>query len=146
MGDRKQVNNNINIMDMSANDQESIQAFSFHGISNGSTPMYSMHSSKTDLSDVGLCSFNVHENNYNILLCHLKMKDYQKSLEKLSELIGQTPKKYQKLFFLLRGMVYEVLGQKDNSAKEYLKFEKLDKKAYDKFFKENKDFIFEPFP
>jgi hypothetical protein len=56
--------------------------------------MLSMNSSKTDLSDVGLCSLNVHETNYNILLCCLMMKDYKKALEIVNELIGQTPGKY----------------------------------------------------
>lgn len=52
-----------------------------------STPI-SAASSKTDLSDVGLCSLNVHETNFNILLCYLMMKDMNKALERLSELIG----------------------------------------------------------
>lgn len=53
-----------------------------------------MNSSKTDLSDVGLCSLNTHETNFNILLCYIMMGDMQKSLEKLSDLIGLAPKKY----------------------------------------------------
>lgn len=48
-------------------------AESMKAYSRSSTPMLSMNSSKTDLSDVGLCSLNVHETNYNILLCHLMM-------------------------------------------------------------------------
>lgn len=31
----------------------------------------SQRSSQTDLSDVGLCSLNVHEYSFNIVLCHL---------------------------------------------------------------------------
>ena len=50
------------------NDQESLMQYNQSG---STTPMMSMHSSKTDLSDVGLCSLNVHENNYNLLLCYL---------------------------------------------------------------------------
>jgi hypothetical protein len=45
---------------------ESIMAYS-----RSSTPMLSMNSSKTDLSDVGLCSLNIHETNYNMMLCFL---------------------------------------------------------------------------
>lgn len=52
---------------------ESMQLYSRH--SQSSTPI-SMASSKTDLSDVGLCSLNVHETNFNVLLCHLMTKDY----------------------------------------------------------------------
>jgi hypothetical protein len=34
-----------------------------------------MHSNKTDLSDVGLCSFNSNETTYNMLLCYLFLDD-----------------------------------------------------------------------
>lgn len=84
---------------------ESMQLFSRH--SQASTPI-SMASSKTDLSDVGLCSLNVHETNFNVLLCYLMTKDYAAALSRLSELITQAPKKYQKFFFLIRALVYEV--------------------------------------
>lgn len=70
--------------------------------------MLSMHSSKTDLSDVGLCSLNVHETNFNILLCYLMMGNWQKSLEKLNDIINNAPRKYSKHFFLIRGLVYEI--------------------------------------
>ena len=46
-----------------------------------------MNSSKTDLSDVGLCSLNLHENNYNMMLCYLQMNDYKSALKKASEII-----------------------------------------------------------
>jgi len=84
--------------------------------------MLSMNSSKTDLSDVGLCSLNVHETNFNILLCYLMMGNYNKSLEKLSELIREAPKKYSKYFFLIRGLIYESKSQTDKSVKDFAKF------------------------
>lgn len=70
--------------------------YSRGGQSNGvSTPM-SVASSKTDLSDVGLCSLNVHETNFNILISYLMMgpEYHSKAFEKVNELIMQTPKKY----------------------------------------------------
>lgn len=30
-------------------------------------------STETDLSDVGLCSLNIHEHTYNIALCHMQV-------------------------------------------------------------------------
>jgi hypothetical protein len=48
--------------------------------SNNSTPMLSMQSSKTDLSDIGLCSLNTHENNFNLLLCYIMLTDKDNSL------------------------------------------------------------------
>ena len=74
------------------------------------TPALSMNSSKTDLSDVGLCSLNIHETNFNIMLCHLLAGSFAKALERLNELISYAPKKYSKHFFLIRGLLYEQLG------------------------------------
>lgn len=89
------------------NDQESINMFNQ---SQNSTPLLSMNSSKTDLSDVGLCSLNVHETNFNILLCYVMMGENSKSLEKLSEIIREAPKKYSKHFFLLRGLIFDSMN------------------------------------
>lgn len=69
--------------------------------------MLSGASSKTDLSDVGLCSLNVHETNFNILLCYLMMNEFDKAREKVNEIMSMAPKKYQKNFFLIRGLIYE---------------------------------------
>jgi hypothetical protein len=85
-----------------ATPQESMMQYS-----RSSTPMLSMNSSKTDLSDVGLCSLNVHETNFNIMLCHLMMKDSARAMEKCNEIIGQAPGKYQRHFFLVRALLYE---------------------------------------
>jgi hypothetical protein len=37
----------------------------------------SNQSSQTDLSDVGLCSLNIHEFSFNTVLCLLQLKDYK---------------------------------------------------------------------
>jgi len=50
----------------------------------------SAESNETDLSDVGLCSLNIHEHTYNLVLCLLKIGT-QESLEEA----------YQKLTYLL---------------------------------------------
>jgi tetratricopeptide (TPR) repeat protein len=68
---------------------ESIRAYS-----QSSTPMLSMNSSRTDLSDVGLCSLNVHETNYNIMLCYLMKKEFAKAVEKINEIVREAPGKY----------------------------------------------------
>lgn len=78
--------------------------------SNQTSPMMSVHTSKTDLSDVGLCSFNQHENNYNLLLCYLFLKDKDNSLSKVNELIKFCPKKYAKEFFFIRGLLFDAFN------------------------------------
>lgn len=98
---------------------ESLKAYS-----QSSTPMLSMNSSKTDLSDVGLCSLNVHETNYNVMLCHLMTRNHPQALAKASEIIREAPGKYQKHFFLIRGLLYQALGQGDKAQKDLQRFEK----------------------
>jgi hypothetical protein len=44
-------------------------------------------SSQTDLSDVGLCSLNIHEYSYNSIICRLCQKEYKKALEILDYML-----------------------------------------------------------
>lgn len=53
-----------------------------------------VNSSQTDLSDVGLCSLNIHEYSFNIVICLLQMKDYKRALTKLDYMFDTIPKKY----------------------------------------------------
>jgi hypothetical protein len=54
----------------------------------------SVNSTQTDLSDVGLCSLNIHEFSFNTVLCLLMLKDYKKAMTKLDYIIDTIPKKY----------------------------------------------------
>lgn len=71
---------------------DSLLIFSQH--SNPTTPLRSQNSSHTDLSDVGLCSFNVHENNYNQLLCLLLEQKLDEAILLIKTILGQVPPKY----------------------------------------------------
>ena len=51
-------------------------------------------SNATDLSDVGMSSFNELEITYNIFLCYLYLNDKTNALHKLNERQRKTPKKY----------------------------------------------------
>ena len=51
-------------------------------------------SSQTDLSDVGLCSLNIHEYSYNSIICRLCQRNYKKALEILNYMFETIPKKY----------------------------------------------------
>ena len=72
-------------------------------------------SNQTDLSDVGLCSLNVHESLYNIVLCYILMKDYKQALERVSKLVHESPKRYTKSLYLIRGLLYLALGNNGKS-------------------------------
>lgn len=67
-------------------------------------------SNQTDLSDVGLCSLNVHESHFNIVLCFIQLKDYKQALERVSKLVHDAPKRYTKCLYLIRGLLYQALG------------------------------------
>ena len=54
----------------------------------------SQASSQTDLSDVGLCSLNIHEFTYNSIICYICLKKFDKALEKLDYMFNTIPKKY----------------------------------------------------
>ena len=86
----------------------------------------SINSSKTDLSDVGLCALNVHETNFNVLLCYLLAGQKKCAMSKVKEIMENAPKKYMKLFYLLRGLLWEEFGDKEKAKKDFTKFEKLD--------------------
>ena len=49
-------------------------------------------SSQTDLSDVGLCSLNVHEFSFNISLCLIQHKKYEEAFEKITFMLETLPK------------------------------------------------------
>ena len=53
-----------------------------------------LQSNLTDLSDIGLSSFNELEIIFNTFLCYYKLNDRVNSLNKLNELQRKTPKKY----------------------------------------------------
>lgn len=54
----------------------------------------SANSSQTDLSDVGLCSLNIHEYSFNTALNLIQIKEYKKALTKLDYILDTIPKKY----------------------------------------------------
>jgi hypothetical protein len=66
-------------------------------------------SNMTDLSDVGLCSLNVHEVTYNIVICEILAGRYPEALKGLTALIEDAPGKYSKKLYLLRGLILQEL-------------------------------------
>ena len=65
----------------------------------------SAHSSQTDLSDVGLCSLNIHEYTFNQFVCLLGLRRNSEALEKLDFLLDTVPKKYADQLWLLRAQL-----------------------------------------
>ena len=75
-------------------------------------------SNKSDLSDVGMCSFNQFETMYNLLLCYLFLGDREQSLQQLSVLGSKLPDRHKNNFGLLRLVVFEHFGMNKEAEKE----------------------------
>ncbi len=70
---------------------------------------------ESDLSDVGLCSLNVHEYSFNVLLCYLQLKQYDEALSKCSFLISTVPEEYANSLWIIRAVIYETVGDTASS-------------------------------
>jgi hypothetical protein len=91
-------------------------------------------SNATDLSDVGLGSFNELEINFNILLCYMFMNDKNNCLIKLNELQRKTPKKYTAMIPVLRIIICEHFGDAEKTKSEIVRLQKADQELYKKVF------------
>ncbi|CDW75599.1 tpr domain containing protein [Stylonychia lemnae] len=106
----------------------------------------SQSSNQTDLSDVGLCSLNVHEAQFNILLCLILMKNHKTALEKVNQLLQESPKKYMKNFYLIRGLLYSALGNANKSTLDLDLYKKGDQSNYLELLQNKQSISVNPFP
>ena len=114
--------------------------------SNPTTPMRSQNSTHTDLSDVGLCSFNVHESNYNLLLCLLMEQKYDDCINLIKIILATIPPKYQKCFLLINGLIRELQGDAEKSDKNFKKVKNHDVEMHRRYFVDRKPLELEPSP
>ena len=113
----------------------------------GGSPGASMASNKTDLSDIGLCSFNTNESTFNQFLCHYMLNDHERCVEKLNDLGKKTPKRYTKQILLLRVIVLETFGQAEKAQEELKRLKQSELDMYQKAFKTNTgSYLIELFP
>ena len=103
-------------------------------------------SSQTDLSDVGLCSLNIHEYNFNTVLCFIMSKDYVQALEKLDYILDTIAKKYANQLWLIRAIINEIQGNADAARKDFQRAYKYDKENAVKFLEKNEDVDLNIFP
>jgi len=53
------------------------------------------------------------------------LKDYKAALEKISKLVHDSPKRYTKNLYLLRGLLYQSLGNQSKSKGDIDVFQKI---------------------
>jgi hypothetical protein len=79
----------------------------------------------TDLSDIGLCSLNVQEHSFNVLLTALMNQDWQLALTKSADILHNASQEPgAKSIYLLRALIFQELDDADKYAQEmagYLK-------------------------
>lgn len=90
-------------------------------------------SSQTDLSDVGLCSLNIHEYSYNSIICRLCQRNYKKALEILNYMFETIPKKYAGQLWLISSQVHLLSGNQAQAKKDLKRAEKYDNESYQRF-------------
>lgn len=105
-----------------------------HSLRMYTDPTISANSEKTDLSDVGLCSFSVAEASYNMLLCYICLDDKTNSLQMLNDLFKNIPKKFANGMLLLRALVLDHFGSPEKAQNELKRFKQADSKTYDSLF------------
>ena len=104
-------------------------------------------SSQTDLSDVGLCSLNIHEFSYNIVLCFIQQKEFKKALTKLDYIFDTMPKKYASQLWLLRGLInQQVLGHANHAKNDFKRAYINDKENATRFLDQRQNIQLAVFP
>lgn len=103
-------------------------------------------SSQTDLSDVGLCSLNIHEYSVNTAMCMILAGDYKKALSKLDYIIDTIAKKYAHQLWIIRGVLNQILGYTDQSKNDFKRAYKYDKENTTDFLEKHKDIKLNIFP
>jgi tetratricopeptide (TPR) repeat protein len=102
-------------------------------------------SSQTDLSDIGLWSFNSYETSYNILLCYLCSGDARNALELVTKLIDTIPSKYKSKLYLIRGLLYQEKEDFEKWKKDFIKSYTNDPQLSAEWLDLDKEWLIEPF-
>lgn len=103
-------------------------------------------SSQTDLSDVGLCSLNIHEYSYNSIICRLCQRDYKRALEILNYMFETIPKKYAGQLWLIRAQVLLLSGNQAQAKKDLKRADKYDNESFVSFIQKKESVYLTVFP
>jgi len=101
-------------------------------------------SSQTDLSDVGLCSLNVHEATFNQVICYMLMGKWDHALTKVNHIMNDAPKKYTKHLYFIKAMIHLALKESKEYQTNIEEAKKIDFKVLD-FLKTKENILINPF-
>jgi len=74
---------------------------------------------ESDLSDVGLCTLNKYEYQYNSMICWLFIGDYEKSLSLCNSIIENACPEYTNKLYLLRGIILTFLERNSEATTDF---------------------------
>lgn len=66
---------------------------------------------ESDLSDVGLCSLNRFEHQYNVMICSMFTGDYEKALKLVTGILKNAEPDYADKCWLIRGIIHTLRGK-----------------------------------
>ena len=67
---------------------------------------------------------NIHEFSFNLVICLICLKQYEKAIEKLDYMFNTIPKKYAGQLWLIRGQLYKTLGNQEAAKKDLKRAQK----------------------
>lgn len=71
-------------------------------------------SSNSEISELGLSILNKNEQDYNIMMCLILQKNYQKALTFLNTLAGNLGSQYDSKLLLIKGLLYNAVNEQVN--------------------------------
>ena len=85
-----------------------------------------MNSNDSDLSDIGLCTVNRHEQQYNLMICHMMVGNYDKACEHATSIIENANQNYANKVWVIRGVLRSLLGKKEEALIDFESAKKND--------------------
>ena len=103
------------------------------------------NSSDSDLSDIGLCTVNRHEQQFNIMICCMMTENYNKACESATAIIENSNPNYANKVWIVRGIRRSLLGRKQEADMDFKEAKKYNPECKD-FFENKKVLTIEAFP
>jgi len=108
-------------------------------------PSEERSSTDSDSSDVGLCTINKHEYQYNSMLCHLFNQEYERAYECATSIIQNATANYGNKVWVIRGVILSLLGRTEEAQFDFQQARENDPVAKS-FIEEKKAITLEVFP
>lgn len=100
----------------------------------------------TDLSDIGLCTLNKYEYQYNVMLCHMFMGEYKTACEHATNIAMTASNNYTDKIWIIRAILLSLIGRSEDALADFEKAKLHDRVNAEHLLQEKKDIIIQVFP